>query len=170
MSIQLNKAISTYAKTVEWISQKFSVIGVIMLAGLMLLTVSDVALRFFFKAPIIGSLEVTELLMIVIVYPGVAWVAVKGVNVKVDLVVDRFPTRTQGIFDSVTCFLSLIVAALIGGYNIYEAFYMWDRLIATDILEIIHFPFFFLIAFAFFLLCLVLISKLIESVKKAVTG
>ena len=166
----LNKATDTYTKTVNWISHKFSIIGVITLAGLMLLTVSDVFLRYFFIAPIMGSLEVTELLMIVLVFPGLAWAAVRRANVKVDLVVGRFSTRTQGIFDSVTCFMSLVVAALIGWYNIPQAFYMWNLLIQTDLLDIVHFPFFFLISFAYFLLCFVLITNLIEFVRQAVKG
>lgn len=168
--MQLNKATNTFTKIVNSVSHKFSIIGVITLAGLMLMTVSDVFLRALFNAPIMGSLEVTELLMIVIVYPGLAWVAVKRANVKVDLVVGRFSARTQGIFDSVTCFMSLLVAALIAWFNIPQAFYMWERLIATDLLDIVHFPFFFLISFAFFLLCFALIIDLVESVNKAVKG
>ena len=161
---------SFFIKTVEWISHKFSIIGVVTLAGLMLLTVSDVVLRFFFTKPIRGSLEVTELLMIIMVYPGLAWVAVRRINVKVDLVVNRFSPRVQGIFDTVTCLMSLAVAALIFWYNIPQAFYMMERGIGTDTLKIVHWPFFWLIAFAYFLLCFVLITNLIEFSKKAAKG
>ncbi|MFH1647263.1 MAG: TRAP transporter small permease [Chloroflexota bacterium] len=161
---------SVFIKTVEWISHKFSIIGVVTLAGLMLLTVSDVVLRFFFTKPIQGSLEVTELLMIVMVYPGLAWVAVRRMNIKVDLLVNRFSPRAQGIFDTVTCLISLAVAVLIAWFTVPQVFYMQSRGIETDTLHIKHWPFYWLIAFAYAVLCLVLITNLIDFIKKAVKG
>jgi len=151
-------------------SQKFSVIGIITLAGLMLLTVTDVLLRAIWSAPIMGGLELTELMMVVLVYPGLAWVAIKRANVKVDLLVGRFSTRKQGIIDSVTCLLSLCIAALIAWFTIPQALYMRNLGIETDLLSILHYPFFFLIAFAYFVLCFALIVNLIESIRQAIKG
>jgi len=113
-----NKPVNIYTKWVSNISHKVAYFGAVMMLAMMLLTVSDVSLRYFFNSPINGSYEVTELLMILVFAPALAWTAVKGANVKVDLIVNHFPGRTQGIFDSVTCTFCLIVTAVITWFTV----------------------------------------------------
>jgi TRAP-type C4-dicarboxylate transport system permease small subunit len=159
-----------FVKIVNGASHKLSILGVAALTGLMLLTVSDVLLRYFFDAPILGSYEVTELTMIVIVYPGLAWVAVKRANIKIDLVVGRLSPRTQGILDSIVCFLSLCIIGLLAYFSVPQAIFIMGKMTLTDELEIPLFPFYFLIALGFVILFFAVMINLIEFIWRATKG
>jgi TRAP-type C4-dicarboxylate transport system permease small subunit len=166
--MQVNESI--FVKIVNGASHKLSILGVVALVGLTLLTVSDVFLRYFFDAPILGSYEVTELMMIVIIYPGLAWVAVKRANIKIDLVVSRLSSRKQGILDSIFCFLSLCIIGLIAYFSVPQAIFILDKMKLTDQLNIPLFPFYFLIALGFFILFFAVMVNLIEFIRQAIKG
>jgi TRAP-type C4-dicarboxylate transport system permease small subunit len=146
---------------------KVGLLGAFTMIGLMMLTVADVFLRKFFNAPILGSFEITEFLLVVLVFFAIPWAALKKSNVKVDLIVGRFPQRVQAAFSSVTCLLSLIITAFFGWYTIPQAIYILRLHKVSEMLDIPFFPFYFMVAFGFFILLFVLLANLIEFVKKA---
>ena len=165
-----SKVINTYMKTVTSVVNKIGLLGAFSMIGLMMLTVADVFLRKFFNAPILGSYEITEFLLVVLVFFAIPWAALKKANVKVDLIVGNFPERVQAAFSSVTCFLSLVVTAFFGWYTIPQAVYILKLGSVSDMLEIPYYPFYFFVAFGFFILMFVLIANLFEFVRKAVRG
>jgi TRAP-type C4-dicarboxylate transport system permease small subunit len=61
--------------------------------AMMLLTCADVFLRYFFNAPIEGALDVTEMLMVIIVFFGLAYCGWTGGHVAVDLMYTMLPHR-----------------------------------------------------------------------------
>lgn len=81
--------------------------GISMLA-LTALTTNEVIVRYFFNAPTIWSLEITEYLMVVCVYLGMAYAIQKGAHVSVPLVYKYLSRRTQRILDITTSFLMLM--------------------------------------------------------------
>ena len=164
------KIIDTYMKTVSAVVNKIGLLGAFAMIGLMMLTVADVFLRKFFNAPILGSFEITEFLLVVLVFLAIPWAALKKANVKVDLIVGKLPQRVQDAFSSVTCFLSLIITAFCGWYTIPQAMYILRLNKVSEMLDIPFFPFYFMVAFGFFILLFVLLANLIEFVHKAVKG
>lgn len=158
---------NTFTKIVSWIAHACGLLGTIFLAGLMLMTVADVVLRYFFNAPILGSFEITEYLLVVIVFFALPWAALKRVNVRVDLIVGKFSSKLRAKFDAVTCVLSLIVTGFFAWYTVPQSIYMFRLNSVSDMLEIPSWPFYFMVAFGFFLLFVVLIETLIELIKKS---
>lgn len=143
-------------------------IGAVVLVAMMLMTVADVSMRYLFNHPILGSVEITNYMMVSLAFLGMAWCAVKKGNVKVDVVVEHFSPRVQGIFDSVTCFFSLAIVSLIAGYNFLEA---RDKMVwyeTSDILKVPSYPFLLVLATGSAVLCLVLVINLIQFLRKAV--
>ena len=112
--MQQSKIIDTYMKTVTAVVKKIGLLGAFAMIGLMMLTVADVFLRKFFNAPILGSFEITEFLLVVLVFLAIPWAALKKTNVRVDLIVGGLPQRVHAAFSSVTCMLSLIITAFFG--------------------------------------------------------
>jgi TRAP-type C4-dicarboxylate transport system permease small subunit len=165
-----SRIIGIYMKTVNAVGNKVGLVGAWTMIGLMMLTVVDVFMRKFFNAPILGSFEITEFLLVILVFLAIPWAALKKSNVKVDLIVVRFPQKVQAAFSSVTCFLSLIITALFGWYTIPQAFYMLRLEKVSEMLDIPFFPFYFMVAFGFFILVFVLLANLIEFVQKAIRG
>ena len=159
---------NTYAKIVSWIAHASGLLGTIFLAGLMLMTVADVVMRYFFDAPILGSFEITEYSLVVIVFFALPWAAMKRINVRVDLVVGRFSPKRRAALDAVTCVFSLIVTGFFTWYTVPQVIYVYRLYTVSDMLEIPSWPFYLMVALGFFLLFIVLIENLIDFIKKAV--
>jgi len=72
---------------------------------MMLMTMADVLLRKFSNLSILGTVELTELMMIIIVFSSLAECQVGDGHIKVDLVLKRFSPKVQSIFDVFTQFV-----------------------------------------------------------------
>lgn len=82
----------------------------VILFVLMMLTVANVVLRLpVFNTSIIGAKELTELMMILIVFCSLAQCQADDGHIQVDLVMRRMQPRTQAIVD---CFTQLACALL----------------------------------------------------------
>ena len=90
------------------ISKVMNRVASIALFAMMFLTIADVFLRKVFSWSILGTVEVTEFLMLILVFFALAQTEVLNGHVKVDLVMGRFTERTQAAVDMITqliCFL-----------------------------------------------------------------
>jgi TRAP-type C4-dicarboxylate transport system permease small subunit len=81
------------------------------LAVIMVLTFCDVIGRYVFDAPIVGTVEVTELLMGMMVYLGVGLTTHARGHIRVDIVIDRLPPRVQGFLDVLTLAASIALVS-----------------------------------------------------------
>ena len=168
--MQPGKIADKYTKIIYSIAAKGGFVGALTMMGLVLLTVADVVLRYFFNAPILGSFELTEFSLILLVFFAIPWGTAQKVNVRVDLFVGPLPTRVRAILDSITCFISLLITALFAWYTIPQAKYIMRLGSESDMLEIPLWPFYFIVALGFFLLFFVLIGNLIDFIKEAKKG
>jgi len=87
--------IARFADRVTWV----------VLFIMMLMTMADVLLRKFSNLSILGTVELTELMMIIIVFSSLAECQVGDGHIKVDLVLKRFSPKVQSIFDVFTQFV-----------------------------------------------------------------
>jgi TRAP-type C4-dicarboxylate transport system permease small subunit len=163
-----NERIKSLVGAVNLVSRWFNYLGVGVLSIMMLLTVSDVLLRFVFNRPILGTLELTEYMMVPVVYLGVAWCAMQRKNIKVDIFINRLKARPRAILDSITCFLSLVVVVFITWQNFREIGNVWEICRVSDILHVPAYPFFIVLTLGCFLLCVVLLINLIENIVQVV--
>jgi TRAP-type C4-dicarboxylate transport system permease small subunit len=76
----------------KWLERLLGVAAAGLLFAMMLLTFTDVILRYIFNAPLRGSLEVTELMMVVLIFAGLPLVSRKDEHVVMDLF-DHMLTR-----------------------------------------------------------------------------
>ncbi len=96
------------------VTKIMSRIASVTLVIMMLLTVTDVFLRKVFSYSILGTVEVTEFLLVIVVFFALADTEVLNGHVKVDLVMSRFGERAQGMVDLITqfiCFLLCVIFA-----------------------------------------------------------
>ena len=125
-------------------------VGIIVL--MMLLTVADVAGRYFFNYTIAGTAELTEYMMVCGTFPALAWCALKGFNIKMELVVSRFPQRGQAIMETINCLLVLGICVLLSSQAFVQAIVAKRLQLASDITDIPTFPFYWVVTFGFGLL------------------
>ncbi|HEJ83793.1 MAG TPA: TRAP transporter small permease [Desulfobacteraceae bacterium] len=159
-----------YTKIVYAAAHVGSFIGSLTMVGLMLLTVADVVLRYFFNSPILGSFELTEFALVLLVFFAIPWGTAQKINVRVDLFVGPLPDRIRAIFDSITCLFSILITALFAWYTLPQARYMMELGSESDMLEIPLYPFYYMVAAGFFLLFFVLIGNLIDFINEAKKG
>ncbi|MEW6663980.1 MAG: TRAP transporter small permease [Thermodesulfobacteriota bacterium] len=145
-----------------------SAMGIVFMVAMLLLTVGDVFLRFVFNRPVLGSVEITEYLMVGTGFLGIAWCAAKGGHVGVDLIVSHFSPRVQAVIDSITCLLSLGVVPLVAWQAFVQAGYAKSENIQSDLLDIPAYPFYLIVGIAYALFSLVLVDTLVQFVTKAV--
>jgi len=116
-----------FGKAISTVTRFLHMIGQFVLVLMVLITVVDVFLRYVLNRPILGSYELTEFMMAVLVFGSLAYtMAVKG-HVCVDLVVNRLPERGQAIVECITSLFALILFSLATWRNVLHAGKTWER-------------------------------------------
>ena len=150
------------------ISKKLDRIATIILFFMMLLTVADVFLRKVFSRPIMGSVEVTEFMMVGLVFFSLAQTEVLNRHVKVDLVMNRLGERTQGLIDMITQFVCfLLFGAITWSTLIYSAKMRASGEVSQD-LWIPIYPFVYIVVMGCALLSTILLVKFLMALIKMV--
>lgn len=157
-------------KIIAGVSRILSYLAIVLLILLMLVTVSDVFLRYAFNSPILGSQEIAKLIMVCLVI-GMAWCALRGEHIKVDLVMKRFSPRVQGIVKIITLLASLVMCGIITWRSYLTAVVHMQRSeVASTIFPAPTFPSYALFVLGWGTFCLaiatLLIQKIVEAVKK----
>ena len=88
-------------------------IGLVALVAMTLVTVVDVAGRYLLNRPLPGALELSELLMVFLVFGCFAYTELQNGHVDIDVVVTRFPPRMQAASEAFAAILSTAFWGLI---------------------------------------------------------
>ena len=155
-------------KIVNAISLFANSIGMFVLILMMLLTVADVFLRFGFNEPILGTVELSEYMMVAVVYLALPLCAVRERNVRVEILAVRLPPKLLAFVDVITCFLSLGILVLITWQGFLEFNDMFRVKRVSNMLSVPAYPFHLILAVSSLILCGVLLIKLIQMAREAV--
>jgi TRAP-type C4-dicarboxylate transport system permease small subunit len=169
MSLHLFKNVWDWIDTaINQVSRIASVIGVIAVIMMMLVSITDIFLRYAFSQPILDSPDMVQYLMVVAGFTGLAWCAVKGGHVRVDLLVVHFSKKSQALFSALGYLLCLSVVPLVAWQGFEGTRYAIETHKGSTILEIPSYPFYLTLAIGMVLLGLVLVTLLVKSIAKAV--
>jgi TRAP-type C4-dicarboxylate transport system permease small subunit len=105
------------------LSTYLSYIGNFSLAAMMLLTTSDVIGRYFFNAPVLGAYEITEYLMLIMVFSFLALAQSAKVHINVDIVFNHLPVGLKHFlqrFNHFVCLLMMILVTWMGVLRVLE--------------------------------------------------
>lgn len=142
------------------------VIGTTVLAVMMFFIMADVLLRYIFNSPILGSYEIVEYMMALLIPFGVVYCAHTKGHVAVDILFDRFPKRFQGILSVLTSLAVLVFFVLIAWQNILFIVESYAQKITSGVLYIPTYPFVTSLAVGFVALCLVLLMDFLKLILK----
>lgn len=98
---------------------KLHYVGGAALVALLALTVSDITGRSVFKNPVSGTVEVTALILVVIVFLGLAHSEDLGDHITVDLIYVRLGDRGKKFLDYFANILSVVVIGMLS-YQLYK--------------------------------------------------
>jgi TRAP-type C4-dicarboxylate transport system permease small subunit len=148
------------------ISKVVNRVASVALFCMMFLTIADVFLRKMFSSSILGTVEVTEFLLLIVVFFALAQTEVLNGHVKVDLVVGRFSERTQAAVDIIT---QLICFALLGLFTWSALVYSEKMRQAAEVsqdLWIPKYPFVYVVVVGCAILSLALLIKFFMALAK----
>jgi len=161
---------------VQWsflsISKVMAVIGAIVLGIMMLLTTSDVVGRYFFNHPIGGTYELIGLLLVCAATWGLAYCQIHRRHIRISVLLDRFSPRIRAGLDSLAYIIGLGAFFLICWQMLVMAteYFLLGDTGTTEELGIPFFPFMLTLAIGVGMLCIILLTDLLQSLKQARQG
>ena len=151
-------------KKLGWFGDKLSYLGAASLFAMMVLTAADVTGRYLFNRPILGAFELTEFLVLILIFSFLAHTQAHKTHVAVDLLLDRLPKKWQtaiGIFNHVVC---LVLMGLFVRMSTLRAFELKEFTEASPNLGIPKYPFAFFVVLGCAVLTLEFLRDLIRMI------
>ena len=128
----------------EWERRADAVLGVaasLILFCMMTLTFVDVVLRYVFNRPLSGGFEVTELMLLVLIFAGLPLVTHAREHVTMDFI-DRLLTgRARELLDRTIQLACAAIMLWLAWLIWLKADRIWEYRDATDVLRIVYGPF-----------------------------
>jgi TRAP-type C4-dicarboxylate transport system permease small subunit len=117
-----------------------------ILLAMMLLTVVDVVGRYVLKRPVRGAFEVTELMLVVLIFAGLPLVSYSDEHAVMDFI-DRLlgPAGKRALWRAVQVACAAFMG-LLGWLTWLKADRVWAYRDATDVLRIVYGPFVYFMA------------------------
>lgn len=134
--------------------------------AIMLVTVLDVFLRYVFNRPLLGTIEITEYLMVVLCFLAIAFCALDRGHVTVDLVVQGLKRTWQTFYEILGYLLCLVLYVPMTFIYIPEAIDVQRGGEESEILGIPASPFYVVVIIGCALVTIVLLIELFNSIQR----
>ncbi len=108
-------------RAIDALARGLSHVGGLLILGLMLLIVVDVALRAAIGQPLPGTIGFSQVIVAVAIYLAFAHTQRTGSNIRVELVMMRLPERPRRILEFVNRLIVTAASALLAFYAIRPA-------------------------------------------------
>ena len=148
-----------------WEGRAEAILGVAasaILFAMMLLTFVDVVLRYVFNRPIASAFELTELMLVVLIFAGLPLVTLAGEHAVMDFIDRVFGPRGQRALVGVVEILNAAFMFLLTWLVWRKADRIWAYRDATDVLRIVYGPFVYFMALMIGLSGLIHLYKVVE--------
>ncbi len=160
----LIKAADSLEKGLSPVTRVIGAIGAGVIGLMMLVTVVDVGGRRIFNMPLLGSMDLTLLMMVVVVFFSIAHTELKKGHVTIDLITSKFRIKAQNIINSVMYFFFLIVFGWMTWQLYLSTLELWHNETVSATLEIPVFPFSFMATLGCALLSLLVLAHFLQYV------
>jgi TRAP-type transport system small permease protein len=117
-----------------------------ILLAMMLLTVVDVVGRYVFNRPLRGAFELTELMLLVLIFAGLPLVSYADEHVTMDFIDRLLSPRGQLVLRRGTQVISAVLMLLLAWLVWFKADRIWAYRDTTDVLRIVYGPFVYFMA------------------------
>ena len=155
----------TRASTPAWERRADALLGVVasaVLFAMMLLTVVDVVARYVFSRPLRGAFEVTELMLLVLIFAGLPLVSFSNEHAVMDFIDRVIGPRSQRWLERGVQLVNAVFMFLLTWLVWRKADRIWAYGDTTDVLRILYGPFVYFMAVTLALAGLIHLYKVIE--------
>ncbi len=119
-----------------------------ILLAMMLLTFVDVVARYVFNRPLRGAFEITELMLVVLIFAGLPLVSYADEHVTMDFIDRMLGGRARGLLERAVHAACAAIMLLLTWLVWLKADRIWAYRDATDVLRIAYGPFVYFMAVA----------------------
>jgi len=150
------------------VSRVMNRIASIALFVMMVLTMVDVFGRKVFSHSIHGAVELTEFLLVILIFFSLAQTEVRNGHVQIDLILSKFGKRVQGVVNAITQLSGSVLCGLITWSTFLYAEKMRLSGEVSQDLWIPKFPFVYVVALGCGILAFTLLVNFFTSLSKVV--
>ena len=150
-----------FEKKLGLLSTVLSYVGAFVLFALMSLTAVDVACRYVFNAPILGAFEITEFMVLIVIFSFLASSQSHKAHIAVDLVIELFPESVRRWIDLFNHVICLVLMGLITWRGVVRALELKEVGEASPNLQIPDYPFVFFLVLGCLAMCFEYLRDLI---------
>jgi TRAP-type C4-dicarboxylate transport system permease small subunit len=147
------------------ISKVMDVVGGVVLSLMMLITVTDVILRFIGK-PITGTYELVFLGGAVVIGCAIPQTSWQGGHVNVDFVIEYLPRMFKKIIVVITRLMGMAFFVLLGWNLFVYGTMLHSKEEVSLTLHVPYYPVAYILGICAFVECLVLLSSLVKTVSE----
>lgn len=151
---------------VTLLSNAFAVVSVCVLVALMMLIVVSTTSRYAFNKPVYGDVEITQLMVLVMVVAGMAYVQANGKHLRITLLVEHLSARVRNVLAVIQAIGETVVLVLFAWASVRQALTHLRVGTTTDIMQVPLFYVFLFVAFAFLIWALHPIATLVGRLGK----
>ena len=166
--MKMNRLAQGFQKGVYPVSKLMGRIAMGILFFMMGLTVIDVFMRKVFSNAILGSVELTEYMLVILIFFSLAETEVAEGHVKVDLIMGRFGERAQALVDAITHGICVLLSGMITWSSFAYAVRMKASGEVSQDLWIPKYPFVYVVAVGCGIFSLILLIKFLGCLTKMV--
>lgn len=157
---------STIRSFIEAISRRLDQAAGFCLVATMALIMVNIFLRLLFNKPLLGTVDYVGILTALCIALGLAYCAWQNAQIAVEFVFDKLPQRAQGVVGAVLNVIALVFWAVVAWYLVEYGRDMAQSGMVSSTVNFPLAPVLYLLALGFAVLCLVLIVKTVDSIRK----
>jgi len=154
-----------FLKILQSLSTYLAYIGAFSLFTMMCLTIVDVAGRYIFNKPILGAFELTEFLILILIFSFLGYAQNKKSHISVDLFMMFFPEKLKifiEIFNHLACLVIMILVVWMGFEKAVEMMATGE---SSPNLTLPSYPFVFFLVLGCAIMCIEFIRDIIMILK-----
>ena len=148
----------------QWERRVEALLGVAasaILFAMMVLTFVDVVARYLFSRPVRGAFEVTELMLVVLIFAGLPLVSYANEHAVMDFIDRLLPPKGQRALLALVHLVCAAMLVLLAWLVWLKADRIWAYRDATDVLRIVYGPFVYFMAVTIALTALIHLVKVV---------
>ena len=149
-------------KKLAWFSSALSYLGAFSLFTMMCLTTVDVVGRYLFNRPITGVFELTEYLVLILIFSFIGYTQSKKGHVAVDIFLPLLPSKMKKLIDVANHLVCLVLMGLITWMGVEKALELKVVGEASPNLQIPAYPFVFYLVLGCFVMCVELFRSVMQ--------
>ena len=131
----------------------------------MFITAADVFLRYVFNRPITGSVELNELMLVLVVFFSLAKAAVRKSHVSIELITGLLPENVRNLLNTISSIIVIIFSILLTWQAFELGLVKWEKGLTSTVLRIPVYPVIIFYALCCALFCLVILLDFFQGFK-----